>query len=130
MTAAGISPVEVAPVRSQFPLLSRCADGRPLVYLDSAATSQKPQRVLDAMDAYYREANANVHRGVYALAAEATDRFEAGRDAAARRMGRRPTGRRSARPDRRSPVTTPVSTPRAVRHHAVQTIAGPAVAVR
>ena len=53
-------------------------------YLDSAATSQKPQRVLDAMDAYYRETNANVHRGVYEMAAEATERFEAGRDAVAR----------------------------------------------
>ena len=59
-------------------------DGRPLHYLDSAATSQKPQAVLDAMDAYYRETNANVHRGVYEMAAEATDRFEAGRTAAAR----------------------------------------------
>jgi cysteine desulfurase/selenocysteine lyase len=54
------------------------------VYLDSAATSQKPLAVLDAMDAYYRETNANVHRGVYEMAAEATARFEAGRDAVAR----------------------------------------------
>ena len=61
--------------------------GAPLVYLDSAATSQKPTAVLDAMDAYYRETNANVHRGVYALAAEATARFEAGRDAVARLVG-------------------------------------------
>ena len=60
----------------------------PLVYLDSAATSQKPTAVLDAMEAYYRETNANVHRGVYELAAEATTRFEAGRDAVARLVTR------------------------------------------
>ncbi|MBU3700931.1 MAG: SufS family cysteine desulfurase [Acidimicrobiia bacterium] len=80
MTAAGISPVEVAPVRSQFPLMSRCVDGRPIVYLDSAATSQKPQSVLDAMDDYYRTCNANVHRGVYAIAEEATNRMERARE--------------------------------------------------
>lgn len=72
-------------IRAEFPLLvTPRADGHPLVYLDSAATSQKPQCVLDSMDAYYRETNANVHRGVYEMAAEATARFEAGRDAAAR----------------------------------------------
>ena len=71
--------------KAEFPLLATPRpDGRPLHYLDSAATSQKPQVVLDAMDAYYRETNANVHRGVYEMAAEATDRFEAGRTAAAR----------------------------------------------
>jgi cysteine desulfurase / selenocysteine lyase len=74
-------------LRADFPILLREVHGRPLVYLDSAATSQKPAQVLDAMDAYYREANANVHRGVYALAAEATDRFEAGRAAVARLVG-------------------------------------------
>ena len=71
--------------RAEFPILAAPRPGGgQLHYLDSAATSQKPQRVLDAMDAYYREANANVHRGVYELAAEATERFEAGRDAVAR----------------------------------------------
>ncbi|MBI2683915.1 MAG: cysteine desulfurase [Actinobacteria bacterium] len=74
-------------VREDFPILAREVHGKPLVYLDSAATSQKPTRVLDAMDAYYRETNANVHRGVYELAAEATARFEAGRDAIARLVG-------------------------------------------
>ena len=77
--------LDPATLRAEFPILAAPRpDGGALHYLDSAATSQKPQRVLDAMDAYYREANANVHRGVYHLAAEATDRFEAGRDAAAR----------------------------------------------
>jgi cysteine desulfurase/selenocysteine lyase len=70
--------------KADFPLLARQVHGRPLVYLDSAATSQKPESVLDAMDAYYRETNANVHRGVYELAADATARFEAGRTAFAR----------------------------------------------
>lgn len=72
-------------LRAEFPILASPRPGRGEVhYLDSAATSQKPQRVLDAMDAYYRETNANVHRGVYEMAAEATERFEAGRDAVAR----------------------------------------------
>ncbi len=80
-TAAGL---DATALRADFPILDREVHGRPLVYLDSAATSQKPQAVLDAMDAYYRETNANVHRGVYELAAEATERYEAGRRSVAR----------------------------------------------
>jgi len=77
--------VDATALKAEFPLLATPrADGRALHYLDSAATSQKPRVVLDAMNAYYRETNANVHRGVYEMAAEATDRFEAGRTAAAR----------------------------------------------
>src|ERR1700741_4371582 len=83
-TAAAI---DVARVKADFPVLGRTVHGAPLVYLDSAATSQKPVAVLDAMDAYYRETNANVHRGVYELAAEATARYEAGRDAVAAFVG-------------------------------------------
>lgn len=79
--------LDVAALRADFPILSRTVSGAPLAYLDSAATSQKPSAVLDAMDAYYRETNANVHRGVYTLAAEATARYEAGRDAVARLVG-------------------------------------------
>jgi len=71
-------------LREDFPILARVGDRQPLVYLDSAATSQKPTAVLEAMDRYYVETNANVHRGVYELAEEATARFEAGRDAVAR----------------------------------------------
>jgi len=85
-TAAAI---DVTALRADFPILARTVHGAPLVYLDSAATSQKPTAVLDAMDAYYRETNANVHRGVYELAAEATARYEAGRDAVARLVGAR-----------------------------------------
>jgi cysteine desulfurase/selenocysteine lyase len=81
---ATTAAIDVPAVRADFPILGRRVHGVPLVYLDSAATSQKPTAVLDAMDAYYRETNANVHRGVYELAAEATARFEAGRDAVAR----------------------------------------------
>ena len=80
VSAAGITPTEVAPVRDQFPLLSRDVRGRRIVYLDSAATSQKPFAVLDAMDSYYREMNANVHRGVYLIAEEATNAIERARD--------------------------------------------------
>jgi cysteine desulfurase/selenocysteine lyase len=83
-TAAAI---DVTALRADFPILSRRVHGAALAYLDSAATSQKPTVVLEAMEAYYRETNANVHRGVYELAAEATARFEAGRDSVARLVG-------------------------------------------
>ncbi len=66
-------------VREEFPLLGRRMHGRPLVYLDSAATSQKPRVVLDALRRYYEETNANVHRGIYAIAEEATRQFEEAR---------------------------------------------------
>jgi cysteine desulfurase/selenocysteine lyase len=68
-----------AVVREDFPILQQMVNGKPLVYLDSAATSQKPEVVLQTMDEYYRKYNANVHRGVYALAEEATARYEGAR---------------------------------------------------
>ncbi|MGH8868600.1 MAG: cysteine desulfurase [Actinomycetes bacterium] len=69
-------------VRADFPALTRTVHGDvPLVYLDSAATSQKPQAVLDALDDYYRRHNANVHRGIHTLAEEATALYEGARDA-------------------------------------------------
>ena len=74
------------PAAAEFPTLA----AREIVYLDSAATSQTPVVVLDAMDAYYRERRASVHRGVYPLAAEATEAFEAGRDKAAALVGSTP----------------------------------------
>ena len=70
--------------RADFPLLGREMRGRPIVYLDSAASSQKPQCVLDAMNSYYETINANVHRGAYEIAAQATDAMEAARAAVAR----------------------------------------------
>jgi cysteine desulfurase/selenocysteine lyase len=66
-------------VRPDFPILEREVNGKPLVYLDSAASSQKPRAVLDAMDDYYTRHNANVHRGVHTLAEEATRMFEQAR---------------------------------------------------
>ncbi|MGH3994394.1 MAG: aminotransferase class V-fold PLP-dependent enzyme, partial [Pseudonocardiaceae bacterium] len=69
-------------VRADFPLL-----GRGFAYLDSAATSQKPEQVIAAIDSYYRHSNANIHRGVYALAQEATDLFEGARERVAAFVG-------------------------------------------
>ncbi|KEO82877.1 cysteine desulfurase [Tumebacillus flagellatus] len=68
---------------SDFPLLEREMNGKPLIYLDNAATTQKPLAVLQSMEQYYRTHNANVHRGVYQIAAEATDLYEAARGKAA-----------------------------------------------
>jgi len=62
------SPLDTERIRADFPLLDREVHGKPIVYLDSAATSQKPTAVLDAMDLYYRTINSNVHRGVYQIA--------------------------------------------------------------
>ena len=64
---------------AEFPVLSRQFDGRPVAYLDSAATSQTPQPVIDAMTRYYTESRASIHRGVYPLAVEATDLYEGAR---------------------------------------------------
>jgi cysteine desulfurase/selenocysteine lyase len=74
-------------VRGDFPILSREFDGKPLVYLDSGATSQKPYAVIEAMDGYYRERNANVHRGVYALAQEADAAYDEARGKVATFVG-------------------------------------------
>jgi cysteine desulfurase / selenocysteine lyase len=80
--------LDVATIRKDFPILDRAqADGRPLVYLDSAASSQKPQAVLDAMDHYYETTHANVHRGVYTIAEQATRLMEEARDKVARFVG-------------------------------------------
>ena len=67
-------------VRADFPILHQQVNGQPLVYLDNAATSQKPQAVLDAMTHYYEADNANVHRGVHTLSARATEAYEGARD--------------------------------------------------
>ena len=63
-------------IREDFPILRQTVHGKPLVYLDNAATTQKPRAVLDALMAYYSEDNANVHRGVHLLSERATQAFE------------------------------------------------------
>jgi cysteine desulfurase/selenocysteine lyase len=78
---------DVESIRAQFPILQTTKGGLPLVYLDTAATSQKPLAVIEAMNDYYRRYNANVHRGVYALSEEATAAYEGARAMAARFIG-------------------------------------------
>ena len=88
MAGGTMTGLDVATIRKDFPILDRAqADGRPLVYLDSAASSQKPQAVLDAMDHYYETTHANVHRGVYTIAEQATRLMEEARDKVARFVG-------------------------------------------
>lgn len=71
--------LDVAHIREQFPILQREVNGKPLVYLDNAATTQKPNAVIDALTDYYTQCNANVHRGAHYLSDEATRRYEAAR---------------------------------------------------
>ena len=73
--------LDVYAIRQQFPILNREVKGKPLVYFDNAATSQKPQSVIEALVNYYTTNNANIHRGIHTLAEEATAAFEATRDA-------------------------------------------------
>ncbi|HID09532.1 TPA: aminotransferase class V-fold PLP-dependent enzyme, partial [Candidatus Micrarchaeota archaeon] len=77
-------------VHGDFPVLKKTVNGHRLVYLDSAATSQKPVQVIEAVAAFYREANANVHRGLYALSVEATDLYEGARHKVAEFIGAAP----------------------------------------
>ncbi|MEO6213529.1 MAG: cysteine desulfurase [Vicinamibacterales bacterium] len=77
--ASGAGVFDVQRVRADFPILRRVVHGRPLVYLDNAATTQKPQVVLDTLIRYYTDLNANVHRGVHTLSELATDAYEGAR---------------------------------------------------
>jgi cysteine desulfurase/selenocysteine lyase len=81
------APLDPVALRADFPILNQEVHGHRLVYLDSAATSQKPLAVIEAMDAYYRRDNANVHRGIYALSERATAAYEGARDKVARLIG-------------------------------------------
>jgi cysteine desulfurase/selenocysteine lyase len=82
------SVLDVERIRADFPILSRVeAGGKPLVYLDSAATSQKPRQVIETLVDFYERHNANIHRGVYTLAVEATEAYEAARATLARFVG-------------------------------------------
>ncbi len=75
---------DVAAIRAEFPILSQTVDGKPLVYLDNGATTQKPQVVIDSLVDFYTQCNANVHRGAHQLSDEATRRYEKARDQVAR----------------------------------------------
>ena len=99
MAATGTRPLpgslemlDVERIRGDFPVLAREVNGQPLVYFDSAASSQKPRPVMAAMDAYYERSNANVHRGVHTLGNEATQIFESARSRVARFIDADPGG--------------------------------------
>jgi len=83
-TARAATALDPHAIRADFPILEQVINGHPLVYLDSASTSQKPRVVLDAIDTYYREYNANVHRGIYTIGEKATAEYERARARVAR----------------------------------------------
>ena len=68
--------LDITKIRSEFPILHQQINGKPLVYLDNAATTQKPQSVIDALTGYYGGYNANIHRGIHYLAEKATTAYE------------------------------------------------------
>ncbi|MDE1874008.1 MAG: cysteine desulfurase [Candidatus Micrarchaeota archaeon] len=80
-------PLDVEKIRKDFPILGTTANGKPLVYLDSAATSQKPRQVINAVSKHYRKNNANIHRGVYKLAEEATSQYIKSKEQVAKFIG-------------------------------------------
>ena len=84
---AAIAPSELARIREEFPILAREVHGRPLTYLDNAATTQKPDEVIRTLDRYYRSYNSNVHRGVHLLSQEATAAYEGARETVRRFLG-------------------------------------------
>src|SRR5690606_14450705 len=86
-TATGVPPLQVERVRADFPILAREVNGRPMAYLDSAATSQKPQVVLDALARHYTMHNANVSRPVHTVGTEATEAYERARATVAEFVG-------------------------------------------
>jgi cysteine desulfurase/selenocysteine lyase len=81
------APLDPHRIREDFPALDQTAHGKPLVYLDTAASAQRSRRVLDAITGYYEHDNANVHRGIYELSIRSTERFEASRSRMARFLG-------------------------------------------
>lgn len=89
---AGFDPgFDIEAVRRDFPILDQRVNGKPLVYLDNAASSQRPRAVIDAISAYYEHDHANVHRGVHTLSQRATDAFEGARDVVRRFINARDT---------------------------------------
>jgi cysteine desulfurase/selenocysteine lyase len=83
-TSATLSLFDIVALRREFPILNQSVNGKTLAFLDSAASSQKPRRVIDCLEDYYRRYNANVHRGIYRLSEEATFAFERARGKVAR----------------------------------------------
>jgi cysteine desulfurase/selenocysteine lyase len=79
MTTAALTAYDVERIRQDFPILQRTVHGKPLVYLDNAATSQKPRQVIDAITSYYLSENSNIHRGVHELSQRATEDYEKAR---------------------------------------------------
>ena len=88
---APVAALDVEAIRRDFPVLERVIHGRPLSYLDNAASSQRPRAVIDAMSRYYETSHANVHRGVHTLSQEATDLFEGAREKVRRFINARST---------------------------------------
>ena len=82
-----VSTFDVNKIRNEFPVLNQVVNGKPLTYLDNAATSQKPRSVLEIVGRYYREDNANVHRGIHELSRRATLAFEGARTRIAEWLG-------------------------------------------
>jgi cysteine desulfurase/selenocysteine lyase len=87
VTTASPLPRSLDEIRADFPVLARRVNGKPLVYVDNAATSQKPESVIEAISSYYRNSNANIHRSMHELAAEATALYESARTRVARFIG-------------------------------------------
>ena len=76
MGTVATNHIDVELIRAQFPVLDQEVNGKPLIYLDNAATTQKPQSVIDALTSYYRQDNSNIHRGIHTLAERATSAYE------------------------------------------------------
>ena len=87
LTSEPAKAIDPHALRSDFPILRTTVHGKPLIYLDSASTSQKPQVVIDAVDEFYREYNANVHRGIYEIGERSTAAYEKSRAQIARFIG-------------------------------------------
>jgi cysteine desulfurase / selenocysteine lyase len=87
----GATALDVAAIRRDFPILHQTVNGKPLVYLDNAASSQRPKSVIDAISRYYEHDHANVHRGVHTLSQRATDAFEGARETIRRFINARDT---------------------------------------
>src|SRR5210317_1330112 len=85
-SASDLAALDIEKVRADFPILQRTVHGKPLVYLDTAASAQRPLAVIEATERFYSQHNANVHRGVHTLSQEATELYEGARKSLADRL--------------------------------------------